>query len=136
MAISKDKIDKLQRLMKELGINEKDIIEKFILGSGKGGQKINKTSSCVYIKHIPTGIEIKCQKGRSREVNRYIARQMLCEEIKGRILKLKTEKQKLIEKIRRQKKTRSRKQKKKMIEEKRKLSEKKSLRKPPKDEDY
>ena len=45
------------------GINDNDLIEKFILGSGSGGQKINKTSSCVYIKHLPTGIEIKCQQG-------------------------------------------------------------------------
>jgi len=66
--------------MKQLGIDEDDLIEKFILGSGKGGQKVNKTSSCVYLKHLPTGIEVKCQQGRSRELNRYVARYELCEK--------------------------------------------------------
>src|SRR6185436_10588305 len=51
-----------RRTKKTLGIHESDLIEKFILGSGKGGQKVNKTSSCVYLKHIPTGIEVKCQQ--------------------------------------------------------------------------
>jgi len=134
MAISEDKIKKIKKLMQELGIKEKDLVEKFILGSGRGGQKIQKTSSCVYLKHIPSGIEIKCQKDRSRAVNRYLARNMLCEAYKAKILKEKSEKQKLIEKIRRQKKRKTRKQKQKMIEDKRRLSQKKSLRKPPKDE--
>jgi len=135
MPISEDKIKKIKSLMKELGIKEKDLIEKFILGSGRGGQKIQKTSSCVYLKHIPTGIEVKCHKDRSREVNRFVARQILCQAYKAKILKEKTEKQKLIEKIRRQKKRKTRKQKQKMIEDKRHLSKKKSLRKPP-DEKY
>ena len=71
MFITKEKEEKLLLKMQELNIHEADLIEKFILGSGKGGQKMNKTSSCVYLKHIPTGIEIKCQKGRSRESIRY-----------------------------------------------------------------
>ena len=134
MAISEDKIKKIKKLMIELGIYEKDLIEKFILGSGRGGQKIQKTSSCVYLKHIPTGIEVKCQKDRSREVNRYIARNTLCEAYKAMILKEKSKKQRLIEKIRRQKKRKTRKQKQKMIEDKRRLSQKKTLRKPPKED--
>lgn len=119
--------------MKQLGIHEDDLVEKFILGSGRGGQKIHKTHSCVYIKHIPTGIEIKCQKERSREINRWIARKELCEKIEAKILKIKTEKIKEREKIRRQKKRRTRKQKEKMLEEKRILSAKKQLRKPPRE---
>jgi len=85
----------------------------------------------VYLKHIPTGIIVKCQKDRSREMNRFIARRRLCERFEEKILKIQTEKQKLIEKIRRQKKRRTRKQKEKMLEEKRQRSEKKTLRKPP-----
>jgi peptide chain release factor len=134
MAVSKEKVEEIERLMQELGIDEKDIIEKFILGSGKGGQKINKTSSCVYIKHPPTGIEIKCQMDRSRETNRYLARKMLCETFKERILKEASKKQQLSEKIRRQKRTRTRKQKKKMLEGKRKQSAKKALRQTPSSE--
>ena len=63
--ISKEKQEDLVRRMESLEIREDDLIEKFILGSGRGGQKINKTSSCVYIKHIPSGMEIKCQRDRS-----------------------------------------------------------------------
>ena len=130
MSVSKEKKEEVEKLMESLGIFEKDLIEKFILGSGKGGQKINKTSSCVYLKHIPSGIEIKCQRDRSRELNRMYARRMLCEAYRGRILKELTEKQQLKEKIRRQKQTRSRKQKRKMLENKGKQSEKKENRRP------
>ncbi len=79
--ITKEKLEKLEKWMEDLSIKDDDLIEKFILGSGSGGQKINKTSSCVYLKHIPTGIEIKCQKERSRELNRYVARKELCNRI-------------------------------------------------------
>ena len=81
MSLSKEKADELAARMERLNIREEDLIEKFILGSGKGGQKINKTSSCVYLKHIPTGIEIKCQRDRSRTLNRYLARKDLCDRI-------------------------------------------------------
>ena len=89
--------------MAKLGVSEGDLIEKFILGSGSGGQKINKTSSCVYIKHVPSGIEIKCQKTRSRDLNRLYARRELCERVEGLLFKEKSTKEKEREKIRRQK---------------------------------
>lgn len=127
--ISTEKQLELQERMERLGIREDDLIEKFILGSGKGGQKINKTSSCVYLKHLPSGIEIKCQKERSRELNRFYARRDLCEKIEYSLFKEKSEKQKEIAKIRRQKKRRSRKTQVKLIEQKRQRSYIKSLRK-------
>jgi len=130
--IRKEKLDELDQRMEHLGIKEDDLIEKFILGSGKGGQKINKTSSCVYLKHIPTGIEIKCQKDRSREMNRYYARKELCERIEEKDESIKSEKQQLIEKIRRQKRKRSKRSKEKMLAEKKSHSDKKSSRKSPK----
>lgn len=133
MFITKEKQEKLEELMKSLMIHEEDLIEKFILGSGKGGQKMNKTSSCVYLKHIPTGIEIKCQKGRSREANRYYARKELCEKIEEILYEKASKKQQETEKIRRQKKTRSRKQKKKMIEEKKARGTLKQMRSSPRD---
>lgn len=58
-------------------IPESDIIENFLKGSGPGGQKINKTSSAVQLKHIPTGIVVKYQDTRSRAINRKVARQLL-----------------------------------------------------------
>ncbi|HSX25666.1 MAG TPA: peptide chain release factor-like protein [Chlamydiales bacterium] len=131
MSLSKEKQEALLARMVGLGIHDSDLIEKFILGSGSGGQKINKTSSCVYLKHIPTAIEIKCQRDRSREMNRYYARKELCERLEQRLFKEKSEKQKEIEKIRRQKRRRSRRQKEKLIAEKRHLSEKKEFRRSP-----
>ena len=58
--ITNEKWDELRRRMERLGIAEGDLIEKFIIGSGRGGQNLQKTSSCVYIKHVPTRIEVKC----------------------------------------------------------------------------
>ena len=104
MPIRKEKKEALEKRMKELEIDEKDLVEKFILSSGKGGQKISKTSSCVYLKHLPTGLEVKCQQERSREMNRFFARRELCETIAYHIPQEKTKKQKEREKIRQQKK--------------------------------
>ncbi|MEI8300837.1 MAG: peptide chain release factor-like protein [Chlamydiota bacterium] len=131
MTLSKEKIDELEKRMAYLNITENDLIEKFILGSGKGGQKVNKTSSCVYLKHIPTGIEIKCQQDRSRTKNRFLARRELCERIEFMHNKEESKKQQEFEKVRRQKKRRTRKQKEKMLEEKKTHGVKKKLRKAP-----
>ncbi len=115
--------------MKSLNINDHDLVEKFILGSGKGGQKLNKTSSCVYLRHIPTGIEVKCQKTRARALNRFFARRELCDRIEERINGEKSARMQKQEKIRRQKRRRSRRQKDKMLADKHKQSEKKQMRK-------
>lgn len=130
--ITKEKMEELHKRMESLGIYENDLIEKFILGSGRGGQNLQKTSSCVYLKHIPTGIEIKCQQDRSREINRYLARRELCDKYESQIHKVKTEKQQQIEKIRRQKRRRSRRSKEKMLTQKKLHGEKKHLRQSPK----
>lgn len=131
MTISKEKQDALLQKMSSLGIREEDLVEKFILGSGSGGQKINKTSSCVYLKHLPTGLEVKCQWDRSREMNRYLARKELCEQMEEIQFQEKSARQKEIEKIRRQKKRRSRKSKEKMRKEKELRSAKKEARQKP-----
>jgi protein subunit release factor B len=128
---SKEKHEQLHAKMDQLGIRQEDLIEKFILGSGSGGQKINKTSSCVYLKHIPSGIEVKCQRTRSQEMNRFLARRELCSQLEERLFKKKSEKQQAIEKIRRQKKRRSRRSKEKMLAEKADRSQKKTFRLPP-----
>ena len=135
MPVKKEKLDALHHRMEELGIHEDDLIEKFILGSGKGGQKVNKSASCVYLKHIPTKLEVKCQENRSREMNRFLARRKLCEEVVSKIHLEKTAKQQMNEKIRRQKKKRSRRSKEKILQEKKKRSSIKSNRSLPKQED-
>ncbi len=123
-----DKEDALADKMMCLGVRPDDIIERFIRSQGPGGQNVNKTSTCVYLKHIPTGIEVKCQKKRSQALNRYIARQILLKKIETAILGDLSEERKRIEKIRRQKRKRSRRAKLKVLEAKRKHSQKKRLR--------
>lgn len=124
----------LQKRMAQLSIAEEDLVEKFILGSGKGGQKINKTSSCVYLKHFPSGIEVKCQKSRSRTLNRYWARIELCDRLEERLFQKKSARQQKIEKIRRQKRRRSRRAQEKVLAHKKERSLIKSLRKAPQGE--
>lgn len=126
--LSKEKQDELERRMLALGVREEDLIEKFVLGSGRGGQKINKTSSCVYLKHRPTGIEVKCQSERSRALNRYYARKALCQRLEEKEGKIQSERQQLHEKIRRQKRRRSRRSQEKMLADKKRHAEKKGLR--------
>ena len=132
--ISKEKTEELERKMLSLGIKEADLIEKFILGSGSGGQKINKTSSCVYIKHLPSGIEVKCQKDRSREMNRFLARRSLCCKLEEQINQTLSKKKQAEEKIKRQKKRRTRRSQIKILEDKKAHSETKTLRKSPEKE--
>ena len=126
--VSPEKEADLLRRMAQLNIKEEDLTEKFIKGSGPGGQKINKTSSCVYLRHMPSRIEIKCQRTRSQSLNRYIARRELCERLEERLLGEKSRKRQAAEKIRRQKRRRSRRQKEHMLQDKRKRSETKAAR--------
>lgn len=127
--VSAKKEDALRRKMEGLGIFEKDLVEKFIRSSGHGGQNVNKTSTCVYLKHVPTQVEVKCQKERAQGLNRYYARKTLADKIEALILGKESEEQQKIAKIRRQKRKRSKRAKEKMLEEKRKQSRKKASRK-------
>ncbi|MEK6657393.1 MAG: peptide chain release factor-like protein [Nitrospirota bacterium] len=115
--------------MKALGVFEKDVIEKFIRSSGKGGQHVNKASTCVYLKHIPTGIEVKVMRERSQSLNRFFAWRLLTDKIEELIKGKESKKQQEIEKLRRQKRKRSKRAKEKMLKEKRLQSVKKTLRK-------
>lgn len=69
--------------MEALGVREEDFAEKFVRSSGAGGQHVNKTSTCVHLRHVPTGLEVKCMKDRSQSVNRFLARRELLEKIAG-----------------------------------------------------
>jgi len=126
--ISPKKLKALLDRMARLGIREADLTEKFIFGSGRGGQKLNKTANCVYLKHEPTGIEVKVQKTRSREMNRFFARRELCDKIEEKKEGLVSEKERKLFKLRKQKKRRSRRAKSKMLAEKRMQAKKKDLR--------
>lgn len=128
--ISREKEKDLEQRMQKLGILEKDIVEKFIRSSGKGGQKVNKASTCVYLRHLTTGIEVKCQEERLQSINRFLARRILVNKIESMLLGKKSAEQQLIEKIRRQKRQRSKRAKEKILRLKKIQSEKKKLRTP------
>ncbi len=126
--VSSEKERALLAKMEELGIAERDIEEKFIRSSGPGGQHVNKVSTAVYLKHLPTGIAVKCQQERSQALNRFLARRILVDKIESGILKKRTEKEQRIAKIRRQKRKRSKRAKDKMLADKKKQSVKKQAR--------
>ena len=129
-SVSKAKEKELQAKMDALKIREADIEESFVRSGGKGGQKVNKTSTCVYLKHVPTGIEVKCQEERSQSLNRYRARTILVKKVAASIEGRESEERLRREKIRRQKRKRSKRAKEKMLAEKRITAEKKRLRSP------
>jgi len=128
-SINPQKLADLENRMKKYGIRKADVIERFVRSSGAGGQNVNKVSTAVYLKHLPTGIEVKMQKERSQSLNRFLAWRLLLEKIESRIMGEKSKRQKEIEKIRRQKRKRSRRAKEKMLRAKKIQSEKKQQRK-------
>ena len=129
--ISERKEKNLFEKMAKYGVLEGDLEEKFIRASGSGGQKVNKTSVCVYLKHLPTGTEVKSQSDRSQSMNRYLARRRLVDKIEEQVLGRKSAAEQKREKIRRQKRKRSQRAKDKMLQQKRIVSEKKKLRSTP-----
>lgn len=129
--VSPEKQKQLEERMNRLGVRESDLVEEFVRGSGPGGQKINKSSVAVTLRHLPTGLAVRCQESRSQALNRFLARRLLLEKIEAKILGEKSEKQKQIEKTRRQKRRRSRRAKEKMLADKRHQGLKKIWRKTP-----
>ena len=101
--ITEQKKEELEQRMQKCNLFEKDIEEKFIRSGGSGGQKVNKSSSCVYLKHIPSGLSVKIQESRSQGLNRYYARKRMCELLENKILGKESPEAKRIEKIRKQK---------------------------------
>lgn len=128
--VSHAKEKELREKMDALNIREEDIEESFVRSGGKGGQNVNKTSTCVYLKHIPTGTEVKCQEERYQALNRYRARVLLVKKIDQMLRGMESEERQRIEKIRRQKRKRSKRAKEKILAEKKIISEKKRLRTP------
>jgi len=134
--LSPQKEKSLLERLRALGVREQDIEEQFVRSSGAGGQKVNKTSSCVVLHHRPTGIRVKCQRERSQALNRFLARRILLDKIETKLKGAASAEQQEIAKIRRQKRKRSRRAKQKLLADKRHQAEKKSLRAGVRPEHY
>jgi protein subunit release factor B len=106
-AVSEEKNRWLRLKMAELQVREEDLEEKFVRSSGNGGQHVNKTSSCVQLRHIPSGISVTCMRERSQSVNRFLARRELLERIEAKSGAV-TPEMKRVERLRKQKDRRRR----------------------------
>jgi peptide chain release factor len=126
--VSPEKEKSLYEKMSRLGIREQDIEEHFVRSQGKGGQNVNKTSTAVYLRHRPTGVEVKCQQERSQALNRFLARRILADRVENLVEGRRSEEQRRREKIRRQKNKRSKRAKEKMLQAKHLRSARKAQR--------
>ena len=129
--VTDSKQRELQALFLRLGIREQDLLEKFVRASGPGGQKVNKTSSAVYLKHLPTGFEVKVQVHRSQSINRFQARRLLAARLLAVVEGVASAEAARIEKVRRQKRKRSKRAKARMLDDKKVVSDKKASRRRP-----
>ncbi len=116
-----------ERLAK-VGARPEEVDERFVRGSGPGGQKINKTSSTVWLRHGPTGAEVRCQAERSQAGNRERAWEELCEKLEARVRERREAAQQEREAERRRKRGKTRAQKVRMIETKKKRAKVKGAR--------
>jgi peptide chain release factor len=120
----------IQARLDALGVLAADVEERFVRGSGPGGQKINKTSSTVCLKHGPTGVEVRCQKERSQAANRETAWVELCEKLEAKVRGAELARQQAAAKVRRTNRKRSARQKAILVAGKRHRAEIKQGRRP------
>lgn len=128
--VGPDKSRALAERLARLGIREADLDESFVRSGGKGGQNVNKVSTCVVLVHRPTGTLVKCQQERSQGLNRYLARKLLADRIERARLGAASEEEQRRERIRRQKRRRSRRSKQRLLADKHARSDTKAMRGP------
>ena len=126
--ISPKKQQQLEAQMRRLGVEERDLEESFVRSSGPGGQNVNKVSTCVVLRHRPSGLEVRCQRERSQALNRFLARRILLERLEAQRLGALSAEAKRIAKVRAQKRRRSRRTKEKLLRLRFLRAQKKSLR--------
>jgi len=126
--VSPEKQAALERFMQRLGVQEADLEERFVRSGGPGGQNVNKVSTCVVLRHPPSGIEVRCQQERSQALNRYLARRILLQRLEAQRLGRLSEEAQRHAQLRRQKRRRSRRTKAKLLQDKHLRAWKKSLR--------
>jgi len=96
-------------------VRPEDLVEKFIRAGGPGGQNVNKTSTAVYLKHLPTGIEVKMQQERSQALNRFLARRVLADKLEARLQGARNAEAARVARLRKQKQKRSRRAQEKVL---------------------
>lgn len=111
-----------------LKVRPEEVEERFVRGAGAGGQKINKTSSTVTLRHRPTGVEVRCQRERSQATNRLLAWQELAAKLEARRAEAAAAERSARELTRRQSRQKSRGQKLRMIQTKKHRAKIKSKR--------
>lgn len=107
--VTQQKETELKQRMDACGLSESDLDESFVRSGGAGGQHVNKTATCVMLRHRPTGLEVKMQKARSQSLNRFFARRRLCELLEARTLGEESPQAREAARIRKQKDRRRRK---------------------------
>ena len=130
-AVSPEKARALERRMEALGVRAADLEESFVRSGGSGGQNVNKVSTCVVLRHLPTGVVVKCQRERSQALNRFLARRLLLDKLEARARGITEAAAQERARIRRQKRRRSRRGEEKRLAAKRAQSEKKAGRRTP-----
>lgn len=126
--VGSDKEAQLAQRMAALGVREADMEETFVRSGGHGGQNVNKTATCVILRHRPTGLQVKCQVTRQQGLNRFLARRLLLDKIEERRTGRVAAERARIEKIRRQKRRRSRRAKERLLADKTHHAAKKQAR--------
>ena len=133
-SVSNEKQAAVEKWLAALGVKPGDVVEKFIRARGPGGQNVNKTSTAVYLKHLPTGIEVKVQQERSQALNRFLARRLLAEKLEALVLKHESAEQARIARLRRQKRKRTRRAQEKVLKAKHLRAIAKAARREPETE--
>jgi protein subunit release factor B len=128
--VSAAKLQALTERFERLGIRDDDLDETFVRSGGKGGQNVNKVSTCVVLLHRPSGTLVKCQRERSQALNRFHARQLLADKIERALLGAQSAAAQRIAKLRRQKRRRSRRAQEKVLESKHARAALKEQRRP------